>query len=90
MDEKTKLESIYQIRIRGIIDISFADWLGNISLIPQENNETLLIAQFPDQAALRGLLDQLWNLNFTLLAIEQIDPENDSAIQDSETEERQE
>ena len=77
MDEKrTDLENTYRIRIKGILDSSFADWLGEISLIPQENNETLLIGKFADQAALRGLLDQLWNLNFTILYLERMDNEH--------------
>jgi hypothetical protein len=37
----------------------------------QEHGETLLMGWFADQAALRGLLDHLWNLNFTILGIEQ-------------------
>ena len=77
MEEKrTNLESTYRIRIKGILDSSFADWLGKMSRIPQENNETVLIGQFADQAALRGLLDQLWNLNFTILYLERMENEH--------------
>ena len=77
MDEKrTNIVSIYRIRVKGILDSSVADWLGGISLIPQENNETVLTGQFADQAALRGLLDQLWNLNFTILYLERMEHEH--------------
>jgi len=55
---------------------SFTDWFETITVISQENNETLLIGQFIDQAALRGLLDQLWNLNFTILYLERIENEH--------------
>jgi hypothetical protein len=70
--KKANMESTYRIKIQGLIGSSFADWFGKITVIPQENNETLLIGQFADQAALRGMLDQLWNLNFTVLSMERI------------------
>ena len=69
------MESTYRIKIQGRIGSSFTDCFGKISVIPQENNETLLIGQFADQAALRGVLDQLWNLNFTVLYLERIENE---------------
>jgi hypothetical protein len=49
----------YQIRVKEIIDHNFADWLGNLTLIPQEDGETLLIGSFASQLALRGFLDTL-------------------------------
>jgi hypothetical protein len=33
---------------------------------------TVLVSPFADQAALRGFLDQLWNLNFTVISIEKV------------------
>ena len=76
MDKKgTNLESMYHIRIQGTFDYSFTDWLGKIAVVPQENNSTLLIGGFADQAALRGFLDQLWNLNFTVLYLERMENE---------------
>ncbi len=61
----------YQIRLKGVMNLSAIDWLDGITILPQENGETLLIGKFPDQASLRGLLEQLWNLNFTVLSVEQ-------------------
>ena len=49
------------------------DWLGDITVIPEENSETLLICEFPDQSALRGFLDQLWNLNFTVVSVNRVE-----------------
>jgi hypothetical protein len=48
------------------------EWFGNFSVHTLENDGTLLIGQFADQSALRGFLDQLWNLNFTILSVERI------------------
>jgi hypothetical protein len=69
-------KNTYQIRVKEIIDHNFADWLDNLTLIPQENGETLLIGSFTDQSALRGFLDQLWNLNITVISVERIENES--------------
>jgi hypothetical protein len=67
--------NLYYIRLKGILDHPIADWFGDITIIPQENSETLLVGRFTDQPALRGLLDQLWNLNLTVLSVERIENE---------------
>jgi hypothetical protein len=74
--KNTASGSTYRIRLKGILLHSMTDWFGEITFIPQENDETLLVGQFPDQPALRGFLDQLWNLNFTVLSVERIENEN--------------
>ena len=66
----------YRIRVKESLDNRFTDWLENLSLIPQENGETILLGSFTDQPALRGLLDQLWNLNITVITIERIENES--------------
>lgn len=65
----------YHIRLKEALDRSTIDWFGEISITPQENGETLLAGQFADQPALRGFMDQLWNLNFTVLYLERIENE---------------
>ncbi len=66
----------YRIRIKGVLDHTVADWFGDMIITSQANGQTLLVAQFADQPALRGFLDQLWNLNFTVLSLERIENEN--------------
>jgi hypothetical protein len=66
----------YQIRIKGVLDPSITDWLGDITILPQQNGESLLIGKFSDQAALRGFLDSLWNLNFSVISVGKISNEN--------------
>ncbi|MEI7847994.1 MAG: hypothetical protein WCK35_19495 [Chloroflexota bacterium] len=66
----------YRIRIKGILDRRFADWFGDIAIIPQKNGETVLIGDFSDQPALRGFMEHLWNFNFTVLSVERSEDEN--------------
>jgi hypothetical protein len=66
----------YRIRIKETLDRHFDDWLGEVEVIPQGNGETLLVSSFTDQPALRGFLDQLWNLNITVITVERIENES--------------
>ena len=59
---------------KGIANRSLASLIDDLSILPQANNETLLVGTFIDQPALRGLLDHLWNLNLTILSVESIPP----------------
>ncbi len=65
--------NIYRIRLKGGIAGFIVDWFDGLSILPQENGDTVLVGQISDQAALRGLLEQLWNLNYTVLAVELIE-----------------
>lgn len=69
-------ENKYRIRLKGAPHHTTTDWFGEITIISQENGETLLVGRFADQPALRGFLNQLWNLNATILSVERIENEN--------------
>lgn len=64
---------IYRVRVKGVLGRPIADWLGDLTITPVKNGETLLVGRFADQSALRGLLEQLWNLNLTILAVDKIE-----------------
>ncbi len=77
MDQNTpNQQNTYRIRVKETLDHYFTDWLGSLSLIPQANGETLIIGSFTDQPALRGFLEQLWNLNITVINVERIENES--------------
>ncbi len=66
----SRLVMTYKITIKETLDHRFSDWLDDMEILPQDNDETLLVGTFPDQSALRGFLDQLWNLNITVITVE--------------------
>jgi hypothetical protein len=78
--QKPNQESRYSIRIEGVLNHSIPGWLDSITIIPRENGETELTGSFTDQAALRGFVNQLWNLNFTVLTIERIEKDPDEKL----------
>ena len=78
--QESRYPNIYQIKIKENLDTATTNWFGDLTLIPLENGGTLLVGPFSDQSALRGFLDQLWNLNFTVLSVERIENGNHQAI----------
>jgi hypothetical protein len=68
----------YKIRVKGIPDHGLFDWIEELEIIPNDNGETVLISSFTDQPALRGFVDYLWNLNFTVISVEKIENEKES------------
>jgi hypothetical protein len=71
-NKKNPPSPTYRILLQESISASATNWFGGITFHLQENGETLLEGNFPDQAALRGFLNQLWDLNFTILRLERI------------------
>ena len=62
--------ALYYIKVKGSLNPGMVEWFGDLTLLPGKGNETVFVGRFADQAALRGLLDHLWNLNLTILSIE--------------------
>jgi hypothetical protein len=58
-----------EIRIKGQIDRSWSDWLGELSVSYAENGETVLSGPLRDQAALYGLLNRLSSLGLQLQSV---------------------
>lgn len=82
LKKKNNHGSTYHIRLKETPTASAADWFGGITIHPQENGETLLVGCFPDQSALRGFVNQLWDLNFTILRLERITDETGAPDQE--------
>ena len=72
---KSYQSNTYRILVKESLDQNITDWYGDLTIIPQENGETLLVGSFTDQPALRGFLEQLWNLNITVITVERIENE---------------
>ncbi len=59
----------YEIKIKGHLDAHWSNWFAGLRLAHLEGNETLLSGPLPDQAALHGILEQIRDLNLTLISI---------------------
>lgn len=71
--------SMYQIKVKGKVAITCSDWLNGLSELvevePGGSHVTTLTGIIPDQAALRGILSRIWNLNMTILSVQRMDCE---------------
>ena len=67
----------YRIRVQGRIDASWSDRLGGMSIADDASVEppvvTILVGHLPDQAALSGILNTLYDLHLPLLTVENLD-----------------
>lgn len=70
----------YQITVRGKLDESwqnqFADFRFSSGLDSHGNTLTMLTGKVIDQAALRGFVNKLWDLNLYLISVVSLNKEN--------------
>jgi hypothetical protein len=68
------MPAVYQIRVQGFLDASWADRMRGVDIqvqdLPNEAPVTLLIGHFVDQSALAGVLSTLFDLGYPLLSVE--------------------
>ena len=78
MSSFSQMKRYYQITVEGRIDPSWSEWLDDLQLVSRKEANgmylTTLSGVLTDQAALRGLLNRLWDLNLVLYSIQQLDP----------------
>jgi len=58
----------FEIRIRGQLDESWSDWLEGMEFEVKDNVTTLQV-EVRDQAALRGILSKIWDVNLSLFSV---------------------
>jgi hypothetical protein len=63
---------VYQIRIDGHLDETWINWFSPLAITNEANGEATLTGAVRDQAELHGLLDRVFGLNLTLLAVNRI------------------
>jgi hypothetical protein len=74
---KAEQFSIYQIKVQGKLNEQWADWLEGVTISHDQTSKEALVSTLTgpvvDQAALRGIMNRLWDLNVTLLSIKRLD-----------------
>lgn len=73
-----KSSTVYQIRVQGWSDARWSRWFDHLTVTQARACDgtpiTLLTGPIPDQAILRGILNQIWDLNLTVLSVTQAEP----------------
>lgn len=62
---------VYQIEVEGLLDPRWSAWLPGQAAIQAsgDSSATTITVPVADQAALRGILNRLWDLNLTLVSV---------------------
>ena len=65
--------AVYAITVGGEIDPLWTDWFAPMTISSRRDSTgtvtSTLVGTVADQAALRGIVNRLWNLNLTLLEL---------------------
>ena len=76
MEEESRPQ-MYSIRIQGNLDPRWSEWLADMSIASERNDSgasaVVLTGFLADQAALRGVLNRLWDLNLVLISVIRLD-----------------
>lgn len=84
------LHAIYEICLRGEVDIRwetcFKDLIVTIDEAGCRSPITTLRGPVPDQAALRGMLCKLWDLNLTLISVRLVEVDGEENQLEGQTE----
>lgn len=59
----------YQIKLKGYLDVQWADWFENTTIQFDNDGNTLLTCLVPDQAALYGVLKKIRDIGLFLLSL---------------------
>ena len=66
---------LYEIRISGVIGPEWSEWFDDMQIRSEPPGETLITGRVKDQAALRGLLARIGDLNLNLISVNSVEEE---------------
>jgi hypothetical protein len=80
-EEKAKERALYQIKVGGELDDRWSDWFSGLTIVVESEIRplTTLVGEI-DQAALRGVLNKIWDLNLALISVVPI--ETDGSLEE--------
>ena len=64
---------IYEIKLKGHLNESWADWFDGLTFSHESDGTTTLTGEIVDQAALHGLLKKVRDLGLPLISVNQIE-----------------
>lgn len=79
MKSRKPSQLFYEIRVEGELGDMWAGWFEGLSIRKEYIGETdrhitVLYGPIPDQPALHGILNQIRDLNLTMISIKQQEP----------------
>jgi hypothetical protein len=72
-DRPNEPATIYEIRVRGVLDPLWSSWFDGLRVEETGPDETVIVGPVVDQAALHGLLIRIRDLGLPLLSVRVVD-----------------
>jgi hypothetical protein len=70
-------DASYEITVEGRLDERWAGWFDGLAVwvkqVPGDRAITILTGPVADQAALRGIVNRIWDLHLTLISVTRTD-----------------
>jgi len=70
----TAWPAVYQIRIEGHLGHAWTGWFEGLSIVLEDNGDTVMTGAVVDQAALHGLLKKVRDLGAPLVSVNRLEP----------------
>jgi hypothetical protein len=67
--------TVYEIVVKGKLDLRWSRWFADLQIIPQPNGNTLLTGPITDQAALYGVISRMRDLGVVLISVHRVSRE---------------
>ena len=77
--DRERGDPIYIIEVEGRLDQSWSGWFSGLA-VTYEDGVSTLTGHVADQAALRGILTKIWDLNLTLISANRAKPGTQNTI----------
>jgi hypothetical protein len=78
--------AVYEIQVQGELDQGWQQWFDGLAVTLTHAGEqrptTTLLGPVADQAALRGMLCKLWDLNLTLISVRRFETDREEEPDD--------
>ena len=68
-------QALYQIKVKGNLDAGWSEWFEGFRIVPEGSDETVLVGNVMDQAALHSLLARIRDLGLPLLSVQRMETE---------------
>jgi hypothetical protein len=73
-EEKADERVVYQIKVQGKLDDCWSEWFSGLTItVEGESPPVTTLTGDIDQAALRGILTKIWDLNLALVSVNPVE-----------------
>jgi len=73
INPKNNQHQCYEIRLKGHIDVQWADWFESLTITLEEDGDTLITGPVVDQSALHSLLKKVRDLGIPLISVNRVE-----------------